>query len=351
MKGTVMRTTSTRRVAFTLIELLVVIAIIAILIGLLLPAVQKIREAAARTKCQNNLKQIGLAANNYNGVYGRLPPGYCAHTQLLTSVYFADPGSPWTGTPSATWFGCLVYLLPYVEQDALFRQIKGSFDIDKPVGPAYWRDGNPDEKLMYAKISTFICPSDDPYAVYDNPQGWIWATVFTYNQNGPGVIGRYFDVSLSGLTGQVGLSNYAGVAGNMGHTGDPTYDRFEGVFNASSKVSLSDVTGADGTSNTAMFGEATGISLASGLRDRTNSWMGVGALVTNFGMPTSGAFYSFGSRHPNTANFCFCDGSIRPLKFPLPTPTTTPTPVDYKAFIYLTGYHDGQAFDLSAITY
>jgi prepilin-type N-terminal cleavage/methylation domain-containing protein/prepilin-type processing-associated H-X9-DG protein len=344
-----MHTSTTRRSAFTLIELLVVIAIIAILIGLLLPAVQKVREAAARSKCQNNLKQIGLAANNYNGVYGRLPPGYAAHTQVITTWSSGSSGVPWVGNPSASWFGCLVYLLPYLEQDNLFRQLKGSMDVDKPVGPAYWNTS--DQDLMYTKIDSFICPSDDPYAVYANPTGWIWCTVFTYNQNGPGVIGRYFDVSLSGLTGQVGLSNYAGVAGNMGHTGDPTYDRYEGVFNASSKVSLTDVTSADGTSNTAMFGEATGITLGAAPRDRTLSWMGVGALVSNFGMPKTGAFYSFGSRHAGIINFCFCDGSVRPLKFPIETPTTTPTPADYKAFIYLTGYHDGTAFDLSPITY
>src|SRR4051794_14714529 len=167
-----MRFASVRRRAFTLIELLVVIAIIAVLIGLLLPAVQKVREAAARSKCLNNLKQIGLAANNYNGVYGRLPPGYAAHTQNITSWSIASGSPPWAGTPSAPWFSCFVYLLPYLEQDALFRQFKGNMDVSKPSGPAYWQ--SPDEPLMYTKIDQFVCPSDDPYAVYSNPTGWIW---------------------------------------------------------------------------------------------------------------------------------------------------------------------------------
>src|SRR5438067_10985192 len=105
-----------RRGAFTLIELLVVIAIIAVLIGLLLPAVQKVREAAARSKCQNNLKQFGLGLHNYHDVNGRFPPG---------GVMGGSPGVK-NGTPAqwdderGSW---VVYLLPYIEQDALYKAI------------------------------------------------------------------------------------------------------------------------------------------------------------------------------------------------------------------------------------
>src|SRR5262245_60321806 len=98
-----------RRTAFTLIELLVVIAIIAVLIGLLLPAVQKVREAAARTQCQNNLKQIGIALHNYAGVYGKFPPATTRRT---------DNNNTWMHGP--TWW---VYILPHVELDAAYNKI------------------------------------------------------------------------------------------------------------------------------------------------------------------------------------------------------------------------------------
>jgi prepilin-type N-terminal cleavage/methylation domain-containing protein/prepilin-type processing-associated H-X9-DG protein len=344
-----MRPLRSPRRGFTLIELLVVIAIIAILIGLLLPAVQKVREAAARSKCQNNLKQIGLAAVNYNSAVGRLPPGYMGSAPVMTTYPPTED--------AATWFGSLVFLLPYLEYDSLYRQLHGSTDLNKIVGPAFW-DGS-DENLMYTRINSFLCPSDDAYSVYDNPSsGIVWACIVTVNLNGAGYGGRYFKLDgESMLTGQVGLTNYTGVAGNVGHTGDPIYDVYEGVFNSCSKVSLSDVTLADGASNTTMFGESLGGNLI-GQRASAWSWMGIGSVFTNLGMPSQGtaqsalsADYVFSSRHTGIVNFCFCDGSVRPLKFPVEAPTSTPTPADYKAFIYITGFHDGQAFDQSAITY
>src|SRR5437763_5776965 len=131
--------TTSRRRAFTLIELLVVIAIIAILIGLLLPAVQKVREAAARLKCKNNLKQIGLAMHNYHGAMDQFPPGYLA----------TNPGPGWADDRGPGW-GWGALLLPYLEQDALYRQIQLTKDITDPAHKA----------VHTTSLSVFLCPSD-----------------------------------------------------------------------------------------------------------------------------------------------------------------------------------------------
>ena len=219
-------TPSKRRGAFTLIELLVVIAIIAILIGLLLPAVQKVREAAARMKCSNNLKQLGLASHSYHDAIGKFPRNYNQQVG----------GNIWEATSAN------VAILPYIEQGNLHAQ----FEANK----ANW--GFTYNTLMNTKLATFLCPSaQNAPARGSHPQGWDgpggnygWSTgssieVVWAGNRFNGMISYQTDRRMAdttdGLSNTILASEMLSGSGQTGSAGKFPYDIFYtggGFFNA-----------------------------------------------------------------------------------------------------------------------
>ena len=327
-----------RRSAFTLIELLVVIAIIAVLIGLLLPAVQKVREAAARSQCTNNLKQIGLAMHNYLDTNGSFPFGYLDALQLNTGV---TPPAPLNPPPPAGWVGPYypgwawpALILPFIEQQNLWNQ------INPPANPMSTVIAN-NLPILQVPIKTYFCPSDPPGTQGPN-----------LNDN------RFFsggpDWTAPNPPVYTTKSNYVGCAGNNNSTGDPNGN---GILGDNTATRITDIT--DGTSNTILVGERASknaglyksyAGLVWGIynNDKNNpssdqavlGWtdyqMQSGETGTGLQLPQN----SFGSTHPGGAMFLLADGSVHFLASNIAFGDTqaNATPQTYNA---LGGMQDG----------
>jgi len=275
------------RSAFTLIELLVVIAIIAILIGLLLPAVQKVREAAARMQCQNNLKQLGIAVHSFQDAVGRIP-------------YNTNPNTYGYDINGRSW-SWLAKILPYIEQDNLYKL--GGLGADGANLPTF---ASVVSTVYNQQIKTYLCPSD-----FSSPS----ARTDRANTGG----------SACGSTNYRGVSGSNWAWGNTTNTG-PTgnnngLDAGDGMFYRADdgrKLKIDQMT--DGTSNVLMIGED--------LPDRnqhcgwpnSNYANGTCSIPLNTSVPGSTPQYGFGdwpnvysfrSRHTGGANFAIADGSVR----------------------------------------
>ncbi|HLN26356.1 MAG TPA: DUF1559 domain-containing protein [Gemmataceae bacterium] len=354
-----------RRSGFTLIELLVVIAIIAVLVGLLLPAVQKVREAANRMSCQNNLKQLGLAALNYESAYGVLPVGYCG----------CMPIGNWA---NGQFVGNLATLLPFIEQQNLWNNAQLQYyQLGQSTGNTYnlfdyrsqlnWWGGGPtggiypcqNYAVAHTSIKTFLCPStnNDLNPVND---------AYGANPTAPPYAGTLtgFDVWLEGtgyyswgifpdnwwgaeIDFPMGRTNYAGCGGvygpcAAGSSGLSTYwGQYTGVFGARSQLRISDV--KDGTSNTLMYGETVGRydpDFGGGANALDKPWFAGINLVTGFGLGHGvGANYSqFSSDHTGIIQFVFVDGSVHGISMS----------IDFYVLANLAGAHEGNVVDASA---
>jgi prepilin-type N-terminal cleavage/methylation domain-containing protein/prepilin-type processing-associated H-X9-DG protein len=324
---------SRSRGGFTLIELLVVIAIIAVLIGLLLPAVQKVREAAARSSCQNNLHQIAIAAHKYDADNKKLPPGLNIAIQTNGAIY-------------GSYIGSLAYLLPNMEAGTVYQQIPVSVFANPAAGQPGWWGVAAAYAAAQNKIKSFECPTD---TLYSPVSTGTFVYFYTY---GLTLYGGYF----GGATVGLGLTNYAASAGALGNCATGAYaadgnalfyGKYRGPYYANSLTSITSITAGDGTSQTIAFGEILGGN-GGPTRDFNAAWMGAGAVPTAWDLIQPAQWYSFGSRHNNLVNFAMCDGSVRSFT-KLPDGTTTWFSNRWYALQRTAGVSDNETVDLSQI--
>ena len=262
---------------FTLVELLVVIAIIGVLVGLLLPAVQSAREAARRAQCMNNVRQIGLAATNYESAMKRFPSGWVDWRQST------QPG--WSVSQA---------LLPYMEQANISNRLDTNFPIDASVNVPYLQN----------VIPSFICPSDPGLSIFE--LGADTGVVEEPQEGHPG-----HNIDLGPKLFRIAKSNYVGVFGTL-EIDDVPY-RGDGVFFGNSNIRMRDM--VDGVSNTIIFGERgskLGGSLwhgyVSGAASASARFLGTTDHIPNSPV---GHFDDFSSHHTGGTHFIFGDCSTK----------------------------------------
>ncbi len=346
------------RRAFTLIELLVVIAIIAILIGLLLPAVQKVREAAARMKCQNNLKQLGLAAHNYESATGHLPIGYFGPDPDLN---YTSSGNPPNLHAMTTGCNHLVLMLPFLEQENLYRLFEQELFTDPiPPGitslPLFRQLAGSNEAAQY-KINILLCPSDGDENLGSTGTPAYYQGNDSTNSTGSQLISMWY---WGPPILPFGKTNYAAVWGSNGHIAATQTEgnylgaggvglnlrKYAGMFHNRKRIKITSVT--DGSSNSLMFGEGLGGINSSGQRTFVWRWVNVHPMPTRHGLrqsyTTGSSWAQFGSRHTGITQFCMGDGSVRGLRAGS-TSQTNPVSQDWFVYQTLAGIADGDVIN------
>jgi prepilin-type processing-associated H-X9-DG protein len=328
-----------------------------VLIGLLLPAVQKIREAAARTKCQNNLKQIAPGCHGFAVLQGYLPPGILGDGLNLGT----NP------TDSGPYAGCLAFILPYVEQDAIYRQLRINWSVKSVGGPAWYLNAG-NIAAAQTRISIYMCPSDTVEDVFQNSSAYIAAAEVYFTGSplpGSGANWGIFSTPRSAYTPHgIGLTNYAGCGGVYGTLpgswAGVQFAQYRGMMLAVTKtemnvVTLEAVAGADGAVNTIMIGEWIGSSYGA-TRDVGHPCICSGSAPTFGGIPSDPKnvhWFDWSSKHTGMmVNFAMGDGSVRAVR---PTVPDDPDPFgakwigyphipltqDERAFWAMSGYSDG----------
>jgi prepilin-type N-terminal cleavage/methylation domain-containing protein len=303
------RRTSVRRkpCAFTLIELLVVIAIIAVLIALLVPAVQKVREAAARSQCSNNLKQLALACHAYHDAQGTLPRN---GARLYPETSHGPPqGTGCCGLDAAHW-SWLARLLPYIEQGTMAEQAgipEGNMDASASV-----------IEVLAMVVPMFTCPSDEsPRTRTDDAD--VGAAAVMGVTSYKGVAGANWGADYYPTDADFSTS-YRNVGTNGSFNG---LERGDGIFwrgdIRSGSLRLTQI--SDGTSNTFMIGEDipelilwNAWAYSNGSTATCAIPPNVGVTIPPLGTADNGDWpnrYSFRSRHPAGLNFANADGSVR----------------------------------------